>query len=199
MSQTEATLDKQFWENRYRSNDFGWDLGQVSPPLKAYFDGLTNKDQKILIPGAGNSYEAEYLYQKGFSRVFVCDLAPSALQNLKTRCPHFPEKHLIEGDFFNLQEGDFDLIIEQTFFCAIHPSLRRPYFETMHRLLKPGAKLCGLLFNDTLNSDHPPFGGSAEEYRPLFQDLFSILHFETCYNSIAPRANRELFMQLIKV
>lgn len=198
MPQTKPTLDKEFWENRYQSNDFGWDLGQISPPLKAYFDGLTNKDLKILIPGAGNSYEAEYLYLNGFHRVFVCDLAPSALQNLKTRCPQFPESQLIEGDFFTLQEKDFDLILEQTFFCAIHPSLRKQYFETMHRLLKPGAKLCGLLFNDKLNDDQPPFGGSADEYRLLFQDRFTILHFEACYNSIAPRANRELFMELVK-
>lgn len=33
-------------------------------PLKVYFDQLTNKDLKILIPGGGNSHEAEYLLKK---------------------------------------------------------------------------------------------------------------------------------------
>jgi len=32
-------LDEQYWNNRYINNETGWDLRQVSPPLKAYFDG----------------------------------------------------------------------------------------------------------------------------------------------------------------
>jgi hypothetical protein len=51
--------------NVIRSNETGWDLGQVSPPLKAYIDQLTDKNLRILIPGCGNSYEAEYLLEKG--------------------------------------------------------------------------------------------------------------------------------------
>jgi hypothetical protein len=30
-------LDTYFWDNRYKKNDIGWDLGEVSPPLKDYF------------------------------------------------------------------------------------------------------------------------------------------------------------------
>jgi thiopurine S-methyltransferase len=66
-------LSANAWNNRYLNDDIGWDLGEVSPPLKAYFDQLENKEIKILIPGGGNSYEAEYLLQKGFKNVFVVD------------------------------------------------------------------------------------------------------------------------------
>ena len=59
-------LSENAWDNRYLNNDIAWDLGEVSPPLKAYFDQLTNKEIKILIPGGGNSYEAAYLFEKGF-------------------------------------------------------------------------------------------------------------------------------------
>lgn len=198
MSTTNLKLDKDYWDKRYQNQDFGWDLGEISPPLKNYFDQLNQHDLKILIPGAGNSYEAEYLHNKGFTNVYVCDLAPSALENLHKRCPGFPKHHLLLGDFFKLQERNFDLIVEQTFFCAIDPALRRKYAETVHHYLKPGGKLVGLLFNDPLNTDQPPFGGTSSDYLPIFKDLFELQHFESCYNSIPPRAGRELFIEFLK-
>lgn len=198
-------LNAQFWNDRYLSNDFGWDLGEISPPLKTYFDQIPNKTIFILIPGAGNSYEAEYLVNNGFTNVYVCDLAEEALKNLKKRCPLFKQENLLQSDFFELNNLtakntnlSFDLIIEQTFFCAIDPSLRKAYAEKMHSLLKPGGKLIGLLFNDVLNTDKPPFGGNPEEYDVYFKDLFYYKSFETCYNSIQPRAGRELFINFEK-
>ena len=43
-------LSKEYWEERYATGETAWDMGIVSPPLKAYFDQLTNKDLSILIP-----------------------------------------------------------------------------------------------------------------------------------------------------
>jgi len=190
-------LDEQYWQNRYLNKDTGWDIGCITSPLKEYIDHLTDQQLHILIPGAGNSYEAEYLWQKGFKNVYVADFASQPLENIKTRVPDFPSDQLLHKDFFQL-EMKFDLILEQTFFCALNPSLRKNYAAKMHELLKPGGKLAGLLFNDTLNTDKPPFGGNKEEYISYFRPLFRIIHFEECYNSIAPRAGRELFIELEK-
>ncbi|MDO8993629.1 MAG: SAM-dependent methyltransferase, partial [Daejeonella sp.] len=52
----DSNLNESFWNERYRLNDTGWDLGHVSPPLKTYIDQLTDKNLRILIPGCGNSY-----------------------------------------------------------------------------------------------------------------------------------------------
>lgn len=190
-------LNDTYWNNRYLSNDFGWDVGHVSTPLKEYIDQLQDKNIRILIPGAGNSYEAEYLANQGFTRVYVCDFAQEPLSNLKQRCPALKTEHLIKADFFELRLSPFDLIIEQTFFCAINPSLRQQYFHKMHALLKPGGKLVGLLFNDALNADKPPFGGNAAEYTNYFKTLFSVHTYEPCRNSIKPREGRELFINLV--
>ncbi len=78
-TKTLNNLNRKYWENRYAKNDTGWDLGKISTPLKTYFDQLENKNLKILIPGAGNAYEAEYLHQKGFKNVFVVDISKTAL------------------------------------------------------------------------------------------------------------------------
>lgn len=85
------TLNAEFWNKRYLEGTHGWDLGAVSPPLKAYIDELTNKELKILIPGGGNSYEAEYLFRKGFKNVYVVDLAEEPLKNIQKRVPKFPK------------------------------------------------------------------------------------------------------------
>ncbi|MBC7693997.1 MAG: SAM-dependent methyltransferase [Burkholderiales bacterium] len=186
-------LSEEYWNCRYAENNAGWDIGNVSPPIKEYIKQLSNKELAILIPGAGNAYEAEFLYHSGFKNTYVLDFAELPLQNIKKRMPDFPDKQLIQQDFF-LHIGQYDLIIEQTFFCAIHPGLRKQYAQHMKSLLKPGGKLVGLLFNDTLNNEPPPFGGNKQEYELLFSELFEIKIMEPCNNSIKPREGRELFV-----
>lgn len=168
-------------------------MGGVSPPLKAYADQLSSKDTRILIPGAGNAYEAEYLFSQGFDGVHVLDIAAPPLQNLQDRCAGFPQDQMIQGDFF-AHRGQYDLILEQTFFCALDPDLRQAYAAKVHELLAPGGKLVGLLFDFPLEQSVPPFGGSDQEYRNTFSGLFDIKVLERCYNSIKPRAGRELFI-----
>lgn len=190
-------LSATAWDNRYKNDDIGWDLGEVSPPLKVYFDQLEDKEIKILIPGGGNAHEAEYLFKNGFKNVFVVDLSKTAIDTIKKRIPDFPRNQLILGNFFDLEDS-FDLIIEQTFFCAINPDLRAKYAVKMHRLLKEKGKLVGLMFNVPLNKDRPPFGGNTQEYISNFKPFFKILKMESCYNSVKSRNGRELFVKLLK-
>ena len=185
-------LNKHYWEERYQKENIPWDIGSVSKPIKAYIDQLNNKNLKILIPGAGNAYEAEYLWQSGFFNTHVIDIASSPLDNLKQRIPDFPNDQLIESDFFYL-EDKFDLIIEQTFFCALDPKLRTDYASKIFNLLKPKGKIVGLFFNFELTHDGPPFGGSKKEYIGYFSSNFIIKTLDLAHNSIQPRANKELF------
>lgn len=190
-------LDHDFWNQRYAAGDTGWDIGAPSTPLKEYLDQLTNRAARVLIPGGGRAWEAEYAHRLGFRNVFVIDLTEAPLTDLLARCPDFPRECFIVGDFFT-HAGKYDLILEQTFFCAIDPALRERYVAHMHRLLAPGGKLAGVLFNDALNADKPPFGGFRDDYLPLFRRWFPGVSLEACYNSIAPRAGRELWLKAVK-
>ena len=185
--------NKDFWDEWYKEAEQPWDMGCVSPPLKAYSDQLGNKNMHILLPGSGYGYEACYLYGSGFHNVFVVDIASAPLEKLKLMCPDFPESQLIVGDFFEQEFSDFDLVLEQTFFCAIDPGQRRDYAKKMYDILKPGGKLAGLFFDFPLIAEGPPFGGSLEEYRELFAPLYKIKRLERAYNSIGPRQGKELF------
>ncbi|WP_394331663.1 methyltransferase [Aequorivita viscosa] len=190
-------LDESFWSEKYLDGHTGWDIGYVSTPLKEYIDQLTDKELKILIPGGGNSYEAEYLFENGFKNVSVIDISTIPLENLLKRVPSFPKKNLLHLDYFELEET-YDLIIEQTFFCALNPEIRKEYVQKTHQLLKPNGKLVGLLFNIPLNNDTPPFGGNELEYRSLFEEKFIIDIMETAYNSIPQRTGNELFVYMRK-
>lgn len=184
------SLDKNYWDERYRTGQMGWDIGYVSPALKAYFDTLNNPYQRILIPGGGNSYEAVYLLEQGFKDVTVVDIS-------EVVCEQLTEKHaakglkVVCGDFFEHQQ-QYDLIVEQTFFCALHPSLRKRYVEKMGELLLTHGQLMGLLFNRRFEGG-PPFGGSVEEYQKLFQNVGFQVAFDLQPQSILPRQGSELF------
>jgi thiopurine S-methyltransferase len=184
-------LDALYWQNRYENNQAGWDLGTASDPIVEYVNQLSNKDLSILIPGCGNAHEAEYLFKNSFKNVSVIDLAKAPLENLKKRVPDFPDSQLIQGDFFELNQ-QFDLIIEQTLFCAIDPALRKAYVQKASELLKPEGKFVGLLFNREFEAG-PPFGGSKEEYLPYFSACFKKIVMEICHNSVLPRKGTELF------
>jgi methyl halide transferase len=195
-------IEENYWSERYQEQNTGWDIGQPSEPIKTYIDQLKDKTIKILMPGAGNAHEAEYLYNQGFKNIFVMDISAFPLQNFKKRIPNFPENQLIEANFFN-HVGQYDLIIEQTFFCSFEPTPenRKLYGKKMNELLKPKGKLIGLWFDIPLiegNMINRPFGGSKPEYLDYISPYFEVQIFEKCFNSIPKRSNQELFGIFVK-
>jgi methyl halide transferase len=189
-------LNAEYWNNQYKANEIGWDLNQVSPPLKAYFDQLENKNISILIAGCGNAYEAEYLYSSGFSNITLVDISETLVDALKEKFKNTSIK-VIYQDIFE-HKGNYDLIVEQTLFCAIDPSLRKKYVETICHLLTENGKLVGLLFDKEFEKQGPPFGGCKCQYEPLFNPYFIFNTFEECYNSVTPRQGEELFINFSK-
>ena len=189
-------LDQTYWDNQYKANTTGWDLGKVSPPIKSYIDTIENKEVKILIPGCGNTYEAEYLLEQGFTNVTVIDIAPTLVENLKQKFANHKNITIVLGDFFE-HKGEYDYIIEQTFFCALPPILRQRYVWKMHQLLSDRGKLAGLLFNREFEVS-PPFGGNLKEYEHLFRNAFVFNSISLAKNSIPARENTELFIEFQK-
>lgn len=192
-------LSANYWNSRYKSDEIAWDLGTVSPPLKAYINQIKNKELRILIPGAGNAHEACYLLENGFTNVTIIDFATLPLENLKSKLKHINEAHyqLINDDFFH-HYGEYELILEQTFFCAINPELRTDYVNHCYKLLTQNGKIVGLLFNKEFPFKGPPFSGNEIQYRKVFKNKFEIKTMETAYNSVIGRQGFELFVNLCK-
>lgn len=189
-------LDQEYWNGRYKVNATGWDLGEVSPILKSYFDSIKDKQLKILIPGCGNAHEADYLLKNGFTNITIIDIAPILVDALKNKHSQNHNINVILGDFFDHQ-GQYDLIVEQTFFCALPTNWRQKYAFKMHQLLVGNGLLIGLLFDRMFDSG-PPFGGSKKEYESIFRGAFTFKHFSKSKTSVGPRANTEIFIELEK-
>lgn len=190
-------LTAEFWNERWKRGQTGWDIGYPSPPLVTYMDQYPNKDAAVLIPGCGNAYEAEYLSKQGFTNITLLDISEEAVRMLHDKFAILPGVTAICNDFFKFS-GTFDLILEQTFFCAQILERREEYVQKAASLLRDGGKLIGVLFNVDFASSGPPFGGHETEYRRIFESHFYIRTMEPCYNSIKPRSGAELFVILEK-
>ena len=190
----QQNLDKSFWNQRWQTGQTGWDIGYASPAIVDYFKNVVDKYVKILIPGCGNAYEAEALYDLGFRDITILDISDEALLKLNNKFEHHDEVKIVCQNFFD-HHNKYDFIVEQTFFCALHPNLRKDYVDQMHNLLHKNGKLVGLLFDINFDKDGPPFGGSEAQYKLLFKDKFELLHLEKATNSIPQRQGNELFIE----
>ena len=190
-------IDQKYWNARWEKSETGWDIGYASPAITEYLKQYSNKNAAILIPGCGNAYEAAFLVENGFTDITLIDIAPKAVEMLKKNFTNSPQVKIICEDFF-LHEGKYDLIVEQTFFCAIPPSRRKEYANKAFDLLNDKGKIIGLLFDRNFEQQGPPFGGCPCEYKPIFEPYFRIKIMETCYNSIPARTNTEVFINLEK-
>lgn len=193
----QKTLDKNYWEERWENQLTGWDIGYSSPAIEEYILQYPNKEASILIPGCGNAYEVEFLWNLGFTNITILDISTTAVQILRDKYQNKKGVTVICEDFFNHQ-GKYDLIIEQTFFCALRPELRPEYVKKMRELLDEGGRIVGVLLNRNFEKDGPPFGGSVLEYQNLFNNDFNVQKMEECYNSIPSRKGSEIFLNLKK-
>ncbi len=188
------------WQNHYDNDDLRWDLGQVAPPFIRLWEENKLPRGKVIIPGCGQGHEVLFLAEKGFD-VTGLDYAPGAgellLQSLK-------EKKLLaevlNQDFFQLDENHnarYDLMLEQAFFCAIHPSSRSAYVETATRILKKGGLLAGL-FYETGEEGGPPFNTTPSDILDHFSDTFHIEILQKTPHSVEKRKDKELLGLLRK-
>jgi hypothetical protein len=192
----DTVFNQDYWDNRWKNQETGWDIGQVSPALAHYFQQIVPKTVRLLIPGCGNAHEAMLLVKMGFTNITLLDISPTLVADLRQKLAQTSVK-IICSDFFEHQ-GEYDYIIEQTFFCALHPSLRSHYAQKMAELLAKKGKLAGLLFNKDFGNPTPPFGGSIAEYEQLFSPYFDIHHLAHTDLSITPRKGTEVFFEASK-
>ena len=188
------TNNPQEWEKLYIDDDIGWDLGSPTPVFTDIAKDL--RPGKLCILGCGHGYDAIMFSKKGFN-VTAVDFAPSAIHALnKMASESKVEVNTLELDIFSLMpkyQHSFDYVIEQTCFCAIHPSRRKEYEIMVKGILKQNGKLVGLWFplDKNINEGGPPYGTSISEVKSVFNNGWKVVTEEFSEHSISPRKDRE--------
>ena len=181
------------WQRHYEENDLGWDLGQVAPPFVKLWQEEKLPLGKVLVPGCGRGHEVVFLAENGFD-VTAIDFSSGAVTYLKNALKKRNlEGRILHQDFFSLDEsheGVYDLVLEQTFFCAISPKQRRDYVLNVSRILKPGGILVGLFYH-TDEQGGPPYNTTREDIEMHFSKKFKIQELDKTSLSAEQRKDKE--------
>ena len=96
-----------------------------------------------------------------------------------------------------MSEQGYDLIVDYTFFCAIHPSRRTWWAENMARLLNrdnEDARLMTIMFPifpDWDVNKGPPYPVNLERYQAVLDEHFELTFYSREMRSLKPRKGRE--------
>ena len=181
------------WQKHYDDNDLAWDLGEAANPFVRLWEDKVLKPGTLIVPGCGQGHEVIFFAERGF-QVTGVDYTSGAVGLLrKTLKDKKLNANILHQDFFSLDvahDRTYDNLLEQTFFCAIHPDQRPAYVETVSRILKPGGLLFGL-FYETGEEGGPPFNTTEADIQNHFTAAFGIERLEKCSFSSEQRKDKE--------
>jgi len=181
------------WQKHYDDNDLAWDLGEAANPFVRLWEDKVLKPGTLIVPGCGQGHEVIFFAERGF-QVTGVDYTSGAVGLLrKTLKDKKLIANILHQDFFSLDvahDRTYDNLLEQTFFCAIHPDQRPAYVETVSRILKPGGLLFGL-FYETGEEGGPPFNTTEADVQNHFAAAFDIERLEKCSFSSEKRRDKE--------
>ncbi|KAK0878673.1 hypothetical protein LTR87_007534 [Friedmanniomyces endolithicus] len=155
--------------------------------------------KRVLVPGCGKGYDVLLFSSHGYD-AFGLDISPLAIErangvlkdpSLATAYPSSlngrGEIKFLVADFFaddflaEIGGGDFDVIYDYTFLCALPPSMRPAWAKRMSQLLSPTGHLICLEF--PLGKE-PKMGGPAHGLTAeLFEQLLDHPGREVKYNN----------------
>lgn len=181
------------WNDLYREGETPWDKGAPSPPLLEWLESHPGSMRgRVLVPGSGLGHDVRALAAHPGLEVIGLDLSPLAVAGAEAFPKVGGERHLA-GDLFELgaeHRGAYDWVWEHTCFCAIDPSLRDRYVESVHAALKPGGSLLGVFYLDPYDEDHRPGGGPPHGCRldELEERFAGTGHFRLVESRVPGRA-----------
>ena len=201
------------WERDYQRGTVGWSLKTPTPVFQHLLAETDARGKKIfppgrmLVPGAGLGHDAREFAKHGFDVVAI-DFAQDAADAMRDAMDDATRHEIVQSDFFELPRAwneTFDYVLEYTCFCAIDPTRRAEYADTVTRLLKRGGIYIALVF-PLVDSAHsfgmtngPPFAVTAEELPDLFfARAFVLLRREIHPATIKPRKGREILIVMQK-
>ncbi|MBA4146473.1 MAG: methyltransferase domain-containing protein [Verrucomicrobia bacterium] len=164
------------WEERYQTGDMPWEKGEPSPGLVDFLAAHPHLSRgTVAVPGCGTGHDVRAWAKAGFEASGF-DLAPSAIRlaDEKTREVGLSAQFQVSDFLADSPPQPFDWLFEHTLFCAIDPSLREKYVESVLRWIKPGGQFLAVHYMIP-DEDGPPFGTTREEILKRFSPDFQLM------------------------
>jgi hypothetical protein len=174
MDKDQEYTDK--WDTRWKNNITPWDFGEPAKILVALFNSNEFGDSgKALVPGCGQGHDVSFI---GSFKNWSCTGLDVSETAVETACKTRDSRNVsplraefVNGDFFTF-EGQFDLLFDHTFLCALLPSMRLSWSKQMAKLVKKGGFLLTYMYPLGDHEDGPPWALSVEIYRELLSMNF---------------------------
>jgi methyl halide transferase len=126
--------------------------------------------------------------------VIGVDISPTAIETCKKEVSSSTGNvKFIEADFFKSELGTFDLIFDQTFFCAIIPQMRNDWGKVMSGLVRKDGHLLTVIYPLPLDPENvdtitgPPFEVTFSAYENALRESFVCV--KKWSNEILPLSN----------
>ena len=190
---------ESFWTAQYQQQNWGWDLGQAHPYLQQSLDSLKLMRAKVLVLGCGRAHDAHYFAERGHL-VDAIDISAEALTAAQKIYPETSNLKYFQVDALNLPDsynGQYDIVWDHTFYCAIPPKKRQELVKIWHRALNEQGRVMGIFFS-MFKPDGPPFGGSEWELRARVKKQFRTQYWNRVPIGPVSRLGKEFFCILEK-
>jgi len=192
------TEKKMDWDARYLTGDTPWEKGASAPALTHLVrEGVFPVKGTILVPGCGTGHDVAYLANAGFE-THGLDVSQIAIDRAQ-KTNAVERASYLHGDLFDLElniKSTYDAIWEHTCYCAIHPSHRSDYIDSVSRLLRPEGIFVGLFFTNTQMpiGEGPPYETSRGDVIEMFSPNFTSIMEQKPQACYPGREGREWLM-----
>lgn len=201
-----AGPDSAFWQERFETQQTGWDRGGPSPRLLAWLDQGALQPCRIAVPGCGRGWEVAELGARGFE-VTGIDYTQAAVDIARSLCQERGvAAEVVQADVLQYRPTQpFDAIYEQTCLCALHPGHWLAYARQLHGWLRPQGVLW-VMFMQMLRPaaseqgliEGPPYHCDINAMRVLFPESDWVWPRPPYERVPHPRLSHELALQLVR-
>ncbi len=185
-------LDKQYWHQRWQSDEIGFNQPQPNILMQRYFPELElNTGARVFVPLCGKSVDMIWLAGQGY-KVIGVELSQPACQDFfyENKIHHkvierdgfvkyeSNEITLFAGDFFKFDTtllGECNAVYDRAALIALPDQLRQRYAAHLSKLLAPSTKI--LLITSSYDQNEmqgPPFSVNQDEVKSLFKNACKI-------------------------
>jgi thiopurine S-methyltransferase len=176
------TLDRNYWEERWREGKIGFHQATINPYLQKHFQRLSlSPDSHCLAPLCGKSLDIAWIASQGHrvTGIEISDLAVRQFFVEKRRSPGAIDRiKMICYDFFDLQPTQIptvDWVYDRAAMVAFPPSQHQRYAEHLSRFLTSGKRIFLISFEHGGNpTEGPPFSVDETRIRKVFDPLYSV-------------------------